>query len=380
MFGALKNRLKKFIGKVEEEEKKKEEVEVEEPVDVTTEEATTKEVTNEEVKEEKPEKEKEEPKPKPEIKEPKQLKKPEKSKKTKKKREVKLTAKSKVLGLFRRTIKFSENDLRETFDDLQMDLLQSDVAYETTDAILEELAGKLINREIDKSNMHNFIINSIQASLLDVLRTEKCDLLNFIKNSKKPVNIIFLGINGTGKTTTIAKVAKYLMNNGFSVVLAAGDTFRAGAIEQLEIHGRNLGVKVIKHKKGADAAATIYDAVEHAKARNIDVVLADSAGRMQTNVNLMEEMKKIIRVNKPDLKLFVGEALTGNDAVEQARTFNDNIGIDGVILTKMDADAKGGCAISIAYEIKKPILFVGVGQGYDDLMEFDDNWFVGEIV
>jgi fused signal recognition particle receptor len=170
------------------------------------------------------------------------------------------------------------------------------------------------------------------------------------------------------------------MNNGVSVVLAAGDTFRAGAIEQLELHGSRLGVKVIKHQKGADAAATIFDAVDHAKARNIDVVLADSAGRMQTNANLMSEMNKIIRVNKPDLKIFVGDSLTGNDAVEQARTFNDSIGIDGVILTKMDADAKGGCAISIAYEIKKPIMFVGVGQEYEDLMEFDNRWFVGEIV
>ena len=360
MFGALKNRIKKFIGSVEEEEKKKEEVQ--EPAEVKIEEA------------EKEIEKKEKPEAKAEIKETKPLKKPDKT------REVKLTKKSKILGLFRKTIKFSENDLEETFNGLQVDLLQSDVAYETTDAIIEELKVKLINKEINKGDMHNFIKDSIQEALLDVLRTEEVDILKFIKNKELPVKIIFFGINGTGKTTTIAKVANYLMKNGFSVVLAAGDTFRAGAIEQLDLHGKRLGIKTIKHQKGADAAATIYDAVEHAKARKIDVVLADTAGRMQTNVNLMAEMQKIVRVNKPDLKIFVGDALTGNDAIEQAKTFNDNIGIDAVILTKMDADAKGGCAISITYEIKKPILFIGMGQEYDDLIEFDEKWFVGEIV
>jgi len=185
--------------------------------------------------------------------------------------------------------------------------------------------------------------------------------------------IVFFGVNGTGKTTTIAKLAYYLMQNGLKVVLASGDTFRAGAIEQLEKHADALGIKVISHQKGADSAAVVYDAVEHARAKNIDVVLADSAGRMQTNVNLMDEMRKIVRVIQPDLKLFVGDALTGNDAVEQARRFNEAVGVDGIILSKLDADAKGGSAISIAYEIKKPILFVGVGQEYTDLKEFDPN-------
>jgi len=385
MFGSLKKRINKFIGRVEEEEKKKEEVEepgdvqVEEPQEIKIEERKEERKTEKETRKEETG-EIEEIEVKAKIKEQKPLKKPGKSKKQEKRREVKLTGKSKIFGLFSRKIKFSENDLQETFDDLQMDLLQSDVAYETTDAIIRELRDKLINREINKSEMHDFITNSIQEALLDVLGTEKIEFLKFIENSEKPVKIVFFGINGTGKTTTIAKVAKHLMNNGYSVVLAAGDTFRAGAIEQIELHGKRLGARVIKHKKGADAAATIYDAVEHAKARKIDVVLADSAGRMQTNVNLMSEMEKIIRVNKPDLKLFVGDSLAGNDAVEQAKTFNENIGIDAVILTKMDADAKGGSAISICYEIKKPILFVGVGQEYDDLIEFDERWFVGEIV
>ena len=382
MFDSLKKRIKKFIGNVEEEEKKKEEVrepgeiKIEEEKEVKIEEQKEEEEIEEEIQKEEPG----EIEVKAKIKEQKPLKKPGESKKQEKKRKVKLSGKSKIFGLFSRKIKFSENDLQETFDDLQMDLLQSDVAYETTDAIIQELRDKLINREINKSEMHDFITNSIQEALLDVLGTEKIEFLKFIENSEKPVKIVFFGINGTGKTTTIAKVAKHLMNNGYSVVLAAGDTFRAGAIEQIELHGKMLGTRVIKHKKGADAAATIYDAVEHAKARKIDVVLADSAGRMQTNVNLMSEMEKIIRVNKPDLKLFVGDSLAGNDAVEQAKTFNENIGIDAVILTKMDADAKGGSAISICYEIKKPILFVGVGQEYDDLIEFDERWFVGEIV
>jgi len=294
---------------------------------------------------------------------------------------VKVTRTTKIKSILSEKIRLSEKDLDGIIWQLQLDLIQSDVAVETAEEILEELKQKLTSKEIEKDNLDEFIKDSLREILVEVLTPEKeINFLEFIKNSAKPVKLLFLGINGTGKTTTMAKVARHLMDNGFSVIFAAGDTFRAGAIEQLEKHAQNLGVKVIKHSKGADSAAVIYDAVEHATSKNVDVILADTAGRMHTNVNLMDEMKKICRVNNPDLKIFVGDALTGNDAVEQAREFNQGVGIDAIILAKMDTDAKGGCALSMVHETKKPIIFVGMGQGYDDLKEFDAEWFVKEIL
>jgi fused signal recognition particle receptor len=190
---------------------------------------------------------------------------------------------------------------------------------------------------------------------------------------------MFIGVNGSGKTLTIAKIATMLKKIGYSSVMAAGDTFRAGAIEQLSIHAEKVGVKIIKHGPGADPAAVAYDAIDHAKAKHKDVVLLDTAGRVQTNINLMDEMAKIKRVAKPDLIVFVGDALSGNDAVDQAKRFNEVVGIDGVILTKVDTDAKGGSALSVAYTIGKPLLFVGIGQGYEDQIAFDPEWMIKNI-
>jgi len=292
-----------------------------------------------------------------------------------------LTVETKVKGILRRRIKLSEGDLENILWDLQLDLIQSDIAVETTDLILERLKERLRDREIDKGKIREFVRSSLREVLMDVLTPEKdIDFIELIRNSKKPVRLVFLGINGSGKTSTIAKVAHLLMKNNFSVVFAAGDTFRAGAIEQLTKLGENLGIKTIAHHKGSDSAAVIYDAIEHAKARRIDVVLADTAGRMHTKINLMDEMKKICRVSKPTLKIFVGDALTGNDAVDQAGIFNREIGIDAIILTKMDADVKGGSALSITNETKKPIIFIGTGQGIDDLREFDPEWFLDKII
>ena len=194
------------------------------------------------------------------------------------------------------------------------------------------------------------------------------------------MKIVFVGVNGTGKTTSISKVARYLMDREYSVVIAAGDTFRAGAIEQIEVHANNLGVKLIKHNTGGDPAAVIFDAVEYAKAHHKDVVLADTAGRLHTNINLMDQMKKIVRVTKPDLLIFVDEAIAGNDAVERARQFNETVPIEGTILTKTDADAKGGAAISIAHITGKPVLFLGTGQDYPDLVKFDPDWLVDRLL
>jgi len=298
-----------------------------------------------------------------------------------KKKELKITKTTKIKSILSEKIHLSEKDLDGILWQLQLDLIQSDVALETAEEILEELRQKLTEKGIEKDILDEFIKNSLREILINTLTPEKeINFLDFIQNSEKPAKILFLGVNGTGKTTAIARVARYLLDNGLSVIFAAGDTFRAGAIEQLEKHAQNLGVKVIKHEKGADSAAVIYDAIEHAKAKNTDVILADTAGRMHTNVNLMDEMKKICRVNNPDLNVFVGDALTGNDAVEQAREFNQGAGIDAIILTKMDSDAKGGCALSIVHETKKPIIFIGTGQNYNDLQEFDADWFVGEIL
>lgn len=295
-------------------------------------------------------------------------------------KEVRLSKATRIKGVLRKTIKLSVKDFENILYDLQLDLIQNDVAVETTEVILAELRSRLVDREIVKEDLDRFIRDSLKETLLDVFTPEEVDFLSLIRGSEKPFKIVFFGVNGSGKTTTIARVARYLMDNNLSVVFAAGDTFRAGAIEQIERHSESLGVKLIKHQKGADAAAVIYDAVEHARVKKVDVVLADTAGRMQTNVNLMNEMKKICRVNNPDLRVFVGDSLTGNDAVDQAERFGEEVGIDAIILTKMDADARGGSAISISHVTKKPIIFVGMGQGYRDLKRFDGKWFVEQLL
>lgn len=265
--------------------------------------------------------------------------------------------------------------------DLEMALLESDVALpvvsEITKGLEEELLGKRIRREV---NFRTGMWHALKRSLERVLSVPSIDLLDFVARREKPVVIMFVGVNGTGKTTIIAKLAHLFQSKGLSCVLAAADTFRAGAIEQLEEHARRLGCKIIKHRAGSDPAAVAYDAVEHARARHRDVVLIDTAGRMQTKTNLMEQMKKIKRVSKPDLIIFVGDALTGNDAVEQAKGFDEAVGIDGVILTKIDADAKGGAALSIAHAVGKPILYLSTGQGYEDMVPFKASWMVERLL
>jgi len=270
--------------------------------------------------------------------------------------------------------------LNELLWELEVNLLESDVALPVIEEIKDELRksieGRKIRRDIEIDEAVEIALRDAVTKAL-TLGSESFDM--FVQRAEKPVILLFVGINGTGKTTAIAKIAHRLLKNGKSCVIAAGDTFRAGAIEQLERHAEKLGVKLIKHRAGADPAAVAYDAIEHAKARHRDVVLIDSAGRMQTNQNLMEEMKKIKKVAKPHMVVFVGDALAGNDVVEQARTFGAGIGIDGVILNKIDADAKGGAALSIAHTVKKPILFVGTGQNYEDLIEFSPEWMTERL-
>jgi fused signal recognition particle receptor len=282
-------------------------------------------------------------------------------------------------GLLGKRLK--EGTIDDVLDDLEIVLLESDVAVPVIDRLRrdlrKELAGKKLRFGVDAEEA---IRTCLERSCRSVLSRPPIDLANAVRSkSPKPYVILFVGVNGTGKTTTIAKLAGWLRGHGLSSVIAAGDTFRAGAIEQLLVHGERLGIRVVRQQEGSDPAAVAYDAVEHARAKGIDVVLVDTAGRQHTNENLIEEAKKIRRVVSPSLTLFVGDALSGNDVIEQAKLFDTAVGIDGLVLTKLDADAKGGAALSATFVTKKPILFVGTGQGYADLVPFDPDWMLRRL-
>ena len=276
-----------------------------------------------------------------------------------------------------------EKHVEDILFELEMELLQGDVAMEVATEVVESVKDDLVGKKIKRSNditEYTFLaLRNAVAEIIDIPGKSMTEMIEAKKAEGEPLVVMFVGINGTGKTTTIGKLANYYLKKGYTPVIAASDTFRAGAIEQVTYHADNVGVKIIKHQKGSDPAAVAYDAVEHAKAKGKELVLIDTAGRMQTNTNLMDEMKKIKRVSKPDLVIFVGDALTGNDATEQAKKFNEAIDIDGVILTKADADSKGGASLSIGYVIKKPIMFLGMGQGYDDIMEYDAEWMLNQL-
>jgi fused signal recognition particle receptor len=279
----------------------------------------------------------------------------------------------------------TEKDINNIFSDLELDLLQSDIAQEVIDHLFVKLKSDLVGMKLEKEQNAEDIINTnFRNAIVELFLTAgQVDLLQKIKEKKErkigPFVIAFLGINGTGKTTTVAKVAHLLRNNNISVVLAAGDTHRAGAIEQLSRHADRLSLKVVAQRYGADPSAVGRDAIDYAKKHYVDAVLVDTAGRMQTAKNLMDEINKIVRVVKPDIKLFVGDALAGNDTINQARDFFQYTNFDGAILTKVDADAKGGAAISIVYITSKPIIYLGIGQGYDDIVPFDAGRFLDSI-
>ena len=276
-----------------------------------------------------------------------------------------------------------EKHVEDILFELEMELLQADVAMEVATEVVESVKENLVGKKIKRSNdITEYTFYALRDAVEEIISIPGKSMTEMIEEKKaqgEPLVVMFVGINGTGKTTTIGKLANYYLKKGYTPVIAASDTFRAGAIEQVTHHADNVGVKIIKHKKGSDPAAVAFDAVEHARAQGKELVLIDTAGRMQTNTNLMDEMKKIKRVSKPDLVIFVGDAITGNDATEQARKFNEAIDIDGVILTKADADSKGGSSLSIGYVIKKPIMFLGVGQGYDDIMEYDSQWMLNQL-
>jgi fused signal recognition particle receptor len=279
----------------------------------------------------------------------------------------------------------NEKKLSNSITDLKLLLLSNDVAIDTADEICDRIVESFKEEQIGRlSSTKNMLYDALEEIITDILTPDQeIDLLKEIKkkNLKNSTYVIvFFGTNGTGKTTTIAKIAYYLKKHDLSSVAVASDTFRAGAIEQLSYHMDNVGIRVIKHDYKSDPASVCYDAIEHAKAKKINVVLVDTAGRQVTDKNLMIEMQKIVRVAQPNLKVFVGDSLAGNDALYQAKEFKKHIGIDANILTKLDADAKGGAALSISFETKKPIIFVGVGQDYDDLEAFNRDLFISNIL
>jgi fused signal recognition particle receptor len=279
----------------------------------------------------------------------------------------------------------TEKELDPALWDLQLQLIGSDVSVEVAERVCSELKDRLLGRDAPRfGDRSRQVREALRESIEAVLGGQGgVDLLGMAADYRKrgePLSVMFVGINGTGKTTTIAKVARLLMDHGFSVVLASGDTYRAGAIEQLEEHGRRLGVRVIQHKYGSDSAAVGFDAVQHAKAQGIDAVLIDTAGRMQTNRNLMDELQKVKRVVRPSLTIMILDSLIGNDATEQAMTFDQAVGFDAAILTKVDADAKGGSSLSVSYLTGIHVIYVGVGQGYGDLQPFDAGWFAEKLL
>ena len=267
------------------------------------------------------------------------------------------------------TSALTKKDFETFFDDFEISLLENNVALKVVDKIKETLGQELIGKNFKKSEVAEEILKALKKSIESIL-IEPPEITEQIKNSKKPFVIIFFGINGSGKTTTIAKFANKLKKEGFSLVLGAADTFRAASIEQLEEHAKRLNIPIIKKEYNSDPASVAFETIQYAKKEKKDVVLIDTAGRMYTQSNLMREMEKIIKVANPSLKIFVGESITGNDATEQASAFNNSVGIDGIILSKADIDEKAGTILSVSYITNKPIYFLGVGQGYDDLEKF----------
>ncbi|MAG11038.1 signal recognition particle-docking protein FtsY [Candidatus Pacearchaeota archaeon] len=279
--------------------------------------------------------------------------------------------------------KISEKDFEIYGEELEMLLLENNVAVEVAEKVIKKLKEKIIGKELLKKEVEEEIKGHLKEIINDIL-IEPFNLIEKIDNkksdqSKEPYVVLFCGINGTGKTTSIAKIAKYLKKKDISCVLAAADTFRAASIEQIEKHGNKLGIKVISNKYGSDPASVGFDAIQYAKKNMIDCVLIDTAGRMHTSKNLLREIEKIAKVCKPDIKIFVGEAIAGNDILEQVRNFDWAIGIDGIILTKADTDEKGGTALSVGYTSKKPILFLGTGQEYEKIEVFSKRKFVKEL-
>ncbi len=287
---------------------------------------------------------------------------------------------SKVKGLITGKIELKEADLEDLLFELELSLLEADVSEESSQKIVELIKSELVGKKVNKKDFDIFINNSIKKILTNLISIESPSMLSIVQKSEKPFKILLLGPNGAGKTTTVAKLVNFFQKNSLTCILAASDTFRAASIEQLEKHAFNLNVRLIKHQYGSDPSAVAFDAVKAAVAKKIDVVLIDSAGRQDTNKNLIEELKKMQRVIKPDLKIFVGESQTGKSLLNQAKAFDEAVSLNGFILTKIDVDTKGGIIISLLSELCKPVFFVGTGQNYEDFEEFSPNFLINKIL
>jgi fused signal recognition particle receptor len=382
MFKFLKEKIESWTKKVKEKAEENEKQNIKETKkkakETKKQEAEQKKPTREEKKQAKAEKREE----KIQIKEEKKA-----QKVIKVKEEV--TEEEKKKNIFQRfgekinKIKISEEDFKDYEEELEMILLENNVALEVAEKIVKKLKEDIVGKEFLKKEIEF----EIKTSLGDIIReilVSPPDLIEEIKeknlvDSKMPYVILFCGINGSGKTTTIAKIAEHLKSKKISCVIAAGDTFRAASIEQIKTHGEKIGVKVIAHDYGADPASVGFDAIQYAKKNSINCVLIDTAGRMHTQTNLLREMEKIVKVCKPDKKIFVGESITGNDAVEQVKSFDDTVGVDGIVLTKADIDEKGGTALSVGYVTKKPIFYLGTGQEYDKIEPFNKDKFIEKL-
>ncbi|MEM4216167.1 MAG: signal recognition particle-docking protein FtsY [Candidatus Anstonellales archaeon] len=388
MFGFLKEKIGGFIQKIvgkKKEEKVKEEKKKEKKEEKKAE-------KKEERKERAEAKPKEKPKTKPERKEKPLVEKKEIKKEIREEKKIEVPEfreerKPKVkVGLLKTItsmlsgkVRIDESDISDALEDFELYLIEGDVAIEVAEEIKNEFKKKVVGSEV--KDAEGFLKSAFEKTLVDIMEGPDVDVVKLAKAKKeKPFKIMFFGPNGAGKTTTIAKVANLFLKNKLSVVLSASDTFRAAAIEQLEEHGRRLGVPVIKSSYGADPTAVAYDAVEHAKAKGIDVVLIDTAGRQETSINLMREIEKMVRVIKPDLKIYIGESIAGHALLEQVKEFHERVGMDGVILTKIDVDPKGGTIISVRKATSVPVIYVGTGQNYDDLEKFDAREIAKKIV
>jgi len=388
MFGFFKEKLKNVLDKFKKEEtqekKEEEKTLVEEKKEIVKleKEESKLEQKKEDLKEELEEIEKEVEENKASREEEKELK--EELKEVEEKIEIIEEKKEEKKGFFGKIReKFSGNITEEEFEDffqeLEIMLIENNFPIKIIEDLRDGMENEIVGKPIKKDELHGKIKDLLKKQFSEML-IQPFDLVEKIKEKKeKPYVIVFFGINGAGKTTAIAKVTHLLKKSKLSVVLAAGDTFRAASIEQLEKHAAKLDVNVIKQKYGSDPAAVAFDAIAHAKARGIDVVLVDTAGRMHTKSDLMKEMGKIVRVSKPDLKVFVGESIVGNDVIEQATTFNDSVGIDASILTKADVDEKGGAMISLGSITKRPIIYLGTGQKYEDLEKFNPEKIIKSI-
>ncbi|MGC8568183.1 MAG: signal recognition particle-docking protein FtsY [Candidatus Micrarchaeia archaeon] len=298
---------------------------------------------------------------------------------------VELGISNKIKKVLKTSIHLNDKEIEKFSSNIMNTLLEAEVSYEAAEAFSSDISNTLKGRELPSGKIEESVMEIVKNEVEKVLAKAmpSNDFVSMIKelaSKEKPVKLLFLGPNGAGKTTTIAKIAYMLGKEGMQSALSASDTFRAAAIEQLEIHASRLNVPIIKGKYGADPASVAFDAIAYSKARSIDVVLIDTAGRQETNKNLLNEIAKIARVSKPDLAIYIGESTAGSSIIDQIREFDKVVKINGLILTKIDCDLKGGSLLSLAYALGLPIFFIGTGESYESLINYEPRKIVSMLL